>query len=911
MEAFNIENFISEYPDIKEENFIDTITQLQEFNELTLDPDTGNRPKPADVDGGNGLLKDQVFFKRFLAQQTPYKEILVFKGVGTGKTMTMAALKEANVFNVVDGSRMNPALVLVKGPGMKKNIEKELSIHFADKYGQGDRKRLESVMNKVAKNYEIVTWETFLKKTPNPKNYNDRIVIVDESHHFLDDHNELVDADDEASTDVGEGATSSLYNKLFTFLHAVKGCTKILLTGTPMRNSAADFADQMNLILPLDQQLPKGEEFMKKFFDSEKRFKKEMFPEFSKAIAGRVTYLRAPWVKKEVYGDYAQGFTKYLKLTLSEMSPEQTAVVRDIVENNKKAFGNAESRASVVSDSVTSKNYAKVSAKFKKLVEIIKDPARQGENLFIYSDHVNDTKSGKAAIFQLKQLFVSLGFTQISNSGVVLGANKVGFIDANDKNITESELERIIAKFNSPENKTGSFARIILGGPKLSEGYSFKNIRQIHILNPPWHMAALTQSVARGIRFGSLADFKNEAERHVTVFYHASYYHNSPNEECPDFRVYRLIEEKEYEIAQMIRAIKVNAVDCGINYNRNTNVNDVDYSQECNYEKCEYQCNTKPTSLTKTEKFKNFNVMYSNTTSRKIINELSQKFKYTFRLTFDELKEYFESHHDFKFLKGSPVDFILLKTLDEIISTRILFTNKYGMRCYVKEYNNVFFLSTEYSNDKCNEQFYNVAYIEHPIIRKREEQNKIIRALELEDDYKFISDSCKDKKSFVKLSFQTRILLIEQMFVKYIIQKSSNEIPEFICNYFKYIYVPEEFIKKHSNLFGSDEQKISHNDEIYHTLYYSEKLEYKTTAYKENKIKPIGKTRVFVVDSNEWMNTNDKYTFDFMKKKRKAVNSKNIKKLNIADEILSQYEKERAIDEEKKKEYYTLVEIKW
>ena len=319
MTEIKVEDFISEYPDIKEDNFIDTITQLQEFNELTLEPDTGNRPKPADVDGGHNLLKDQVFFKRFLAQQTPYKEMLVFKGVGTGKTMTMAALKEANIFNVTDGSKMNPALVLVKGPGMKKNIEKELSIHFSDKYGQGDRKRLESTMNRVAKNYQIETWETFLKNSPNAVNYNNRIIIVDESHHFLVDRNKLGDDDDlPQGDDLLPGDDSTLYGKLFTFLHAVKGCTKILLTGTPMRNSAADFADQMNLILPLDEQLPKGEEFMKKFFDSNKKFKKEELPEFSRKIAGRVTYLRAPWVKKEIYGDLAPGFTKYLKLTLSE-----------------------------------------------------------------------------------------------------------------------------------------------------------------------------------------------------------------------------------------------------------------------------------------------------------------------------------------------------------------------------------------------------------------------------------------------------------------------------------------------------------------------------------------------------------------------------------------------------------------
>jgi hypothetical protein len=48
-----------------------------------------------------------------------------------------------------------------------------------------------------------------------------------------------------------------------------------------------------------------------------------------------------------------------------------------------------------------------------------------------------------------------------------------------------------------------------------------------------------------------------------------------------------------------------------------------------------------------------------------------------------------------------------------------------------------------------------------------------------------------------------------------------------------------------------------------------------------------------------------------MKQKRKAVNAKNVKKLNIEAEIKEQFAKERLEDEKKKEEYYTLVEIRW
>lgn len=836
MTSISIDDFIVEYPNIENPNFIDTITHLQEFNELSLDNKKSTNVKS---DAEKRFLKDQVFFKRFLAQETPYKEMLVFKGVGTGKTLTIAALKESYEYSISTGMKLNPALVLVKGPGMKENIEKELSRFFSTKYGKGKRKRLDSVANKIAKNYDIETWEKFLKHNPNPQSYNNRLIIIDESHNFIEN--------EDAPTLI-----DSQYQKLKSFLSQVKGCLKIIMSGTPLRNRASDIADQMNLILPQDKQFVTGEEFMAKYYDNG-IFKENMKEEFISHIVGRITYLRTPWVNKTFIGTTVPNYTKYLKLALSEMSPQQTVIVQATPE---KSFREGISRASVISEAVTRDNFENIemiSGKFKLLIDAIL--ANPDENVFIYSDHVNDSASGLGSISQLRTFLGFKGFVQIKNPNTIVSNGRYGYIDANDSTITKKILSEIIDKFNEPENKTGSFARIIIGGPKISEGYSFKNIRQIHILNPPWNMASLTQSIARGIRYQSLNAFRNKADQYVNIYLHASYYHGDKylQNEPHDLANYRLIENKEKEISQIIRIIKENAVDCELNYNRNYNENDKDYSYECEYQKCQYTCNTTHEIDDEINPL-NYNILYSDEDMKRNFAKLQDFFSDRYIATYSEI---------FEAIGGE--EFILLKTLDNMIQKHIVIYNSYGFESYLKELNNVYFLSETYSNADVEQQFLNVKYVEFPIVRQKENQFDIIKDISFERDIEFIKTFCSTNNIetiFNNLTFHSKVLIIEFYFANAFLQ--NIYVPPIISKYFKHIYIARNFYDANRILFAHD-QKVSFNNTHYHTLYYYEDIMFIRTKYKEFKIKKRNLTRsMYVTDIPEsytWFFINDKNIF--------------------------------------------------
>lgn len=58
-------------------------------------------------------------------------------------------------------------------------------------------------------------------------------------------------------------ATSSLniYKQFHRFLHVVKDCKILLMSGTPMKDGVEEIASVMNLILPLNKQLITGDDF--------------------------------------------------------------------------------------------------------------------------------------------------------------------------------------------------------------------------------------------------------------------------------------------------------------------------------------------------------------------------------------------------------------------------------------------------------------------------------------------------------------------------------------------------------------------------------------------------------------------------------------------------------------------------
>ena len=183
-----------------------------------------------------------------------------------------------------------------------------------------------------------------------------------------------------------------------------------------------------------------------------------------------------------------------------------------------------------------------------------------------------------------------------------------------DTNLSKNDKKNYI-DCTSSRNKKGELIKVIIISEAASEGLDFKNVRQVHILEPWFNLYRTGQIEGRGIRYKSHCELKFE-KRNCLIFLHGSYIDNET--EIIDLYVYRLAEKKALEIGNVTRVLKQNSVDCVLNENQqnlsrdfmNKNVMiDVSYQQSanrvkntfkighrnnsliCDYQNCNYKCN--------------------------------------------------------------------------------------------------------------------------------------------------------------------------------------------------------------------------------------------------------------------------------------------------------------------------------
>ena len=157
----------------------------------------------------------------------------------------------------------------------------------------------------------------------------------------------------------------------------------------------------------------------------------------------------------------------------------------------------------------------------------------------------------------------------------------------------------IVERTKAPGNRRGEEIKVILGTPVTKESMDFSNIRQIHIASP-WHnMSKITQIIGRGVRNCSHRNLPLQ-DQDVVIFRYSvanpeKKIKGVPKEfhevETSDENFWRNSELKDVAIKSVERELKRNAIDCSIHKELNVFPRDKDYSRDCDYQRCAYECN--------------------------------------------------------------------------------------------------------------------------------------------------------------------------------------------------------------------------------------------------------------------------------------------------------------------------------
>lgn len=178
-----------------------------------------------------------------------------------------------------------------------------------------------------------------------------------------------------------------------------------------------------------------------------------------------------------------------------------------------------------------------------------------------------------------------------------------------DKSLSTNNAA-IVKAAGADDNRDGSKIKVILVSRAGSEGLDFKNIRQVHIMEPWYNTNRIEQIIGRGVRNCSHKDLPF-SKRNVMIFLYGTKLENET--EAADMYVYRVAEEKALKIGNVSRVLKETAVDCLLHAGQSGltednfkmektlelsnkkhikyKIGDKKFSQLCDFmENCEYKC---------------------------------------------------------------------------------------------------------------------------------------------------------------------------------------------------------------------------------------------------------------------------------------------------------------------------------
>ena len=193
--------------------------------------------------------------------------------------------------------------------------------------------------------------------------------------------------------------------------------------------------------------------------------------------------------------------------------------------------------------------------------------------------------------------------------------------------LSEQHLRRAIDAFNRDENAMAASIQVVIGTKQTKEGITLKNIQQIHILQPEWNYADISQAIGRGVRVNSHTALLRRGQTvQVRIFQYVTLPTLDGEIDTSlsiDLEQYRRSEIKDKNIKVIERQLMIASWDCTFNKAQNTGV--VDGSRECEYMECQYTCRGERPSSSARD-YSTYRMYFAKGATRRIQKHLQELF---------------------------------------------------------------------------------------------------------------------------------------------------------------------------------------------------------------------------------------------------------------------------------------------
>ena len=726
----NMNNHV--YPHIEDNLFNLKLAQKEEFNAKSDNDNKKDITTYADkiCNESFELRPHQIFVKNFLSLETPYNSLLLYHGLGTGKTCSAINIAEDMRKYSKEIQNINKILIIAS-PNVQDNFKKQIfnennlqEIESKPGYFKLDscigndllneinpsQKPMEksTIVNEanriINKNYEFMGYtklayliDNQFKKKNLSQLFNGRLIIIDEVHNIR------MNEDDE---------NKRIVKSLYKLVENTENVRFLFLSATPMYNSYREILWLVNLMNANDKRTTLKE---KDIFDANGSFKIDENGietgkiNFINKITGYISYIKGEnpysfpyriypflfepaksllnnntYPRIQYNGDIILEPIKHIDVYLNTIQNYQLELYNfitqllfdkkdddiNIFNLENKGYMRFQRPLSVLNIAFPNKSVKQLKSGFdfqnvtisdlvgkSGLQNIIKDldsfPYQynkeylENKRSIFHSSRINNYSSKINSIVESisSNKGIHLVYSQFIYGGIIpivcaleergiqnynkdkefvsksykkslnISNTKHKYIIITGNNMISGNIKEEINQAISEENKNGDVIKVILISKAGSEGIDFKNIRNVHILEPWYNMNRTEQIIGRAVRSCShkKLPFSN---RNVNIYMYGTKLplaESDENEkEAIDMYIYRSAEYKAKKIGVVSRVLKETSVDCLLHSNNadimdniqqivkqelpnnltiDYQVGDKEYSNICDYlESCQYSC---------------------------------------------------------------------------------------------------------------------------------------------------------------------------------------------------------------------------------------------------------------------------------------------------------------------------------
>ena len=528
---------MEEYPDIDNPDFQFLIAQRLEFRNLY---------------NTDGLYAHQEFVRRFMSPYTPYKSLILYHSLGSGKSIACIAVAVDHYLH-----SKKKCIIVTKGDSGTINFMNQIQMYH-DMSMSGRRSEWDMSMFTMKHYISLSNQINNMSDDEIVNTFSNNIIVLDEVHNVRY---------------LKKVTENSVYGSIIRVLKLCTGVKIIIATATPM----TDNHEQINSLLGICNHSRNDPHSMRgiisyncviqdrpastemgtlEYVPGVRVWASEMTGHQRKAYSEEDTdkppediYRKLTHISLFCFDDGTHGRevtehkmkkTKMLA-TITSMSTKHTKQIRYVKYNILPEF----------SGSLVGEALINSSSKYSAVMDLLDSSSG---NVFIFLEEVKGS-----GLLLLASILEHHGYELYLGDDIEhMRPGKRYTMCVGSSDICPNNNDRLEG-FNCDMNKKGDYVRVLLGSRVIGESITLKNVRQFYCLTPHWNDSTIDQAIGRVIRNKSHASLDTE-DRNVNIYIHVSVFPDNPSNSV-DIKKLLKCKEKEKNILKVSEKMIDEAVD--------------------------------------------------------------------------------------------------------------------------------------------------------------------------------------------------------------------------------------------------------------------------------------------------------------------------------------------------------------